>query len=56
MDADTGTPVNVKDGIVDAADQAILNSMVGDGVDYPVGTGTYKSYVNLLSFSLSYRF
>ena len=44
----------VKDGAIDATDQAIMNGMVGG--DYPVGTGTYKSHTNLFAVSASYKF
>ncbi|MBN1291555.1 MAG: outer membrane protein transport protein [Candidatus Latescibacteria bacterium] len=44
----------VKDGVIDATDQAIMNGMVGG--EYPVANGTYKSFVNLLSISASYKF
>jgi long-subunit fatty acid transport protein len=45
----------VKDGIINAADQQMLGAMRG-GIPYPVGSGTYKSHVNLLSVSASIKF
>jgi len=44
----------VKDGMIDATDQAIMNGMVGG--EYPVAAGTYKSHVNLFAVSASYKF
>lgn len=41
-------------GIVDAADQSMLNSMIKS--TYPVANGTYKSTANLFSVSASYKF
>ncbi|MCE5250134.1 outer membrane protein transport protein [bacterium] len=57
IDPTTGA-VGPKDGVVDAADKAILDGMMAKmgRSEYPVGNGTYKSHVNLLSFSASYHF
>lgn len=44
-----------KDGVVDAADENTLKALRG-GAAYPVGSGTYKSYVNLLAVSASFKF
>jgi long-chain fatty acid transport protein len=48
------TATSKKDGIANAADQSMLNTM--RGVTYPVGNGTYKSHANLLSVSASIKF
>ena len=59
IDGDTGLPTNLmKDGVVNVADQAIMDSMMtqmGRGL-YPVGNGTYESHANLFSVSATYRF
>ncbi len=43
------------DGTVNLADEQMLAAMRG-GAAYPVGTGEYKSYVNMLSLSASMKF
>ena len=43
------------DGVVNLADQNMLAAMRG-GAEYPVGSGTYKSYANLFSLSASIKF
>jgi len=58
FDSETGLPKGVKDGVIDAADKAILDNMMtlmGRG-SYPVGNGAYESHVNLFSASVTYRF
>ena len=42
-------------GVVNLADQKTLAALRG-GVEYPVASGTYKSYVNLFSLSASIKF
>jgi long-chain fatty acid transport protein len=44
----------VKDGAIDATDQAIMNGMVGG--EYPVANGSYKWHTNLFAVSASYKF
>ena len=44
----------VKDGVIDATDKAIMDTMAGG--EYPVSNGDYESHVNLLSISASYKF
>lgn len=48
------TAISKPNGVVDAADQSMLNSMIKS--TYPVANGTYKSSANLLSISASYKF
>jgi len=58
FDSETGLPKGVKDGVIDAADKAILDNMMtlmGRG-SYPVGNGAYESHVNLFSASVTYKF
>jgi long-chain fatty acid transport protein len=49
------TATSKKDGVVNDADQAMLNYLYG-GKGYPVGNGTYKSNANLFSVSASVKF
>lgn len=59
INSETGMPTaGVKDGVINAADKAILDNMftlMGRGL-YPVGNGSYKSHANLFSVSVTYKF